>query len=97
MDTQTMALKLIRKNYYVSSLYFKDAYYSISMYKDDRKLLGFKWKDQTYKFNALQNGIAMAPRLFIRLLFATFQKKATFPHLILTTLRCWKTQNGEHN
>ena len=78
MSTLTTALRLIRKNCYMSSLDLKDAYYSVPIHKDHRKLLRFKWEGQTFEFQALPNGLSLAPRLFTKLLkpvFATLRKK----------------------
>lgn len=46
MSTLTTALRLIRKNCYMSSLDLRDAYYSVPIHKDHRNLLRFKWEGQ---------------------------------------------------
>ena len=77
METLSTALSLIRKGCYMASLDLKDAYYSVPIHKDYKKLLRFEWKGHLFEFNALPNGLAAAPRLFTRLLkpvFATLRE-----------------------
>ena len=48
MDTFRTALKLIRPGCFMASVDLKDAYYSIPIAEEDRKLLMFQWKGKYY-------------------------------------------------
>lgn len=78
MDSLTTALNLVTKNCYMASLDLKDAYYSVPICKEHRKFLRFEWKGIVYEYNALPNGLALAPRLFTKLMkpvFASLRSK----------------------
>lgn len=78
METFNNALRLIRKICFMASIYLTDAYHSVPIHEEHRKLLRFEWKGQVFEFNALQNGLALAPRQFTNLLkpiFASLRKK----------------------
>ena len=64
MNTFRTALKLIRPGCFMASVDFKDAYYSIPIAEEDRKLLMFQWKGKYYQFTCLPNGLSSAPRGF---------------------------------
>ena len=68
METLHTALTLITKDCLMASIDLKDAYYSVAIHEEHRKLLRFQWKGQLYEFNALPNGLSSAPRLFTKLL-----------------------------
>ena len=61
MDTFRTALKLIRPGSFMASVDLKDAYYSIPIAEEDRKLLMFQWKGKYYQFTCLPNGLSSAP------------------------------------
>ena len=65
MDTFRTALKLIRPGCFMASVDLKDAYYSIPIEEEDRKLLIFQWKRKYYQFTCLPNGLSSAPRNFL--------------------------------
>ena len=50
----------------------RDAYYSVPISEQDRKLLKFIWNGQLYRFRAMPNGLACAPRVFTKLLKPAF-------------------------
>ena len=78
METLAVALQLVTKDCYMTSIDLKDAYYSIPIHVDHRVMLRFEWKTELYEFNAFPNGLAMAPRKFTKILkpaFATLRKK----------------------
>lgn len=78
MDTLQTALSLVTKNCYMASIDLKDAYYSVPICPEHKKFLRFKWKGQVWQFEALPNGLALAPRKFTKLLkpvFATLRQK----------------------
>ena len=59
MDTFRIALKLIRPRCLMASVDLKDAYYSIPIAEEDRKLIMFQWKGKYYQFTCLPNGLSM--------------------------------------
>ena len=78
MDTLQTALLLVTPNCFLASIVLKDAYYSCSIAPEHRKFLRFAWKERLLEFNALPNGLALAPRKFTKLLkpvFATLRDK----------------------
>ena len=75
MDTFDCARSLITKNCYMTSLDFRDAYYTVPIAKCDRKYLKFIWKDQLFHYNSLPNGLSSGPRMFTKIL------KPPFAHL----------------
>ena len=68
MEILHTALSLIRKHCLMASTDLKDAYYSVPIHPDHRKLLRFVWENKVFEYNALPNGLAVAPRLFTKLL-----------------------------
>ena len=68
MDTFHTALKLIRPGCFMASVDLKDAYYSIPIAEEDRKLLMFQWKGKYYQFTCLPNGLSSAPRIVTKIL-----------------------------
>lgn len=68
MDTFRTALKLIRPGCFMASVDLKDAYYSIPIAEEDRKLLMFQWKGKYYQFTCLPNGLSSSPRIFTKIL-----------------------------
>ena len=74
MDSFQSALLLISPNCYMTSVDLKDAYYSVPIAMADRIYLRFWWQQVLYQFNALPNGLALAPRKFTKLLKPVFAK-----------------------
>ena len=68
------ALDLMEKDSVMASLDLKDAYYTVSVHKSDRKYLKFYWKGMLYQFVALPNGLACAPRFFTKIMSPLFAK-----------------------
>ena len=52
----------------MASVDLKDAYYSIPITEEDRKLLVLQWKRKYYQFTCLHNGLSSAPRIFTKIL-----------------------------
>ena len=78
MDTLQTGLLLVTPKCFFASIDLKDAYYSCSIAPEHRKFLRFAWKERLLEFNALPNGLALAPRKFTKLLkpvFATLRDK----------------------
>ena len=72
MDSLEIALKLVEKGSFFTSLDFKDFYYSVAIHKNYRKYFKFFWNGKLYEFNALPQGFAAAPRLVTRLMKPVF-------------------------
>lgn len=68
MDSFESALNLIKENAYMSSVDLRHAYYSINIAEQHRKFLRFVWKEKYFQYSCLPNGIAMAPRLFTKIM-----------------------------
>ena len=67
MENLQSAITLMTPNYYMATIDLKDAYYSVSAAQNNRKYLGFKWKNQ-FQFTCLPNGLSSAPRIFTKLI-----------------------------
>ena len=83
MDTIQTALKLIRPGCYMASIDLKDAYYSVPVADEDRKLLKFQWEDRYFQFTCLPNGLACAPRLFTKLLKPVYTHVRPIGHICM--------------
>lgn len=68
MDTIKDVVQLVHPNCYFNTVDFKDAYYSVSVKPNDRKWLRFVWKNESYQFTCLPQGLSSAPRTFTKLL-----------------------------
>ena len=72
MDTLRTALQLIKPDCWFTSIDLKDAYYSVSVIKEDRKYLRFLWNNTCYEFSCLPMGLTSSPRVFTKLLKPVF-------------------------
>ena len=68
MENFRNAITLMTPNCFMASIDLKDAYYSVSVNKNDRKYLRFIWKHQLFQFTCLPNGLSCAPRIFTKIL-----------------------------
>ena len=75
MTTLKSAVKLMTKNCFMASIDWKDAYYSVPIKSQHKKLLRFHFDNVLYEFQALPNGLASGPRIFTKL------TKPLFSHL----------------
>ena len=78
METIEIVKNLIQKDSFMSSVDWKDAYYSVKVHKDYRKFLRFFWQGKLYQFTCLPNGLKSAPRVFTKItkvIFATARKQ----------------------
>ena len=78
IETLNTALKLIGEGCFMASIDLKDAYYSLPIHEEHKKLLRSEWKMQVFELNARPNGLALSPRQFTKLLkpiFASLRKK----------------------
>ena len=64
MDTLKTALNLVKKNCFMASIEFPDAYYSVPIALTDQKYLLFQFEGIRYKFVCLPNGLCAAPIIF---------------------------------
>lgn len=60
--------KLINRDCYLASLDLKDAYFLVSVRKNHRKYLRFKFQGTIYEFTCLPFGLSCAPRTFTKIL-----------------------------
>ena len=74
MDSFEKAVSLIKKNIYMSSVDLRHAYYSVHIAEEHQKCLCFKWGDKIFQYTCLPNGLASAPRLFIKLMKLVFSQ-----------------------
>ena len=58
----------------------KDAYYSIPIAEEDRKLLVFQWKGKYYQFTCLSNDLSSAPRIFTKILTPVYARLCSIGH-----------------
>ena len=68
MFSLQMAVELVEEGCWMASVDLKDAYYSVSVSRSNRKYLKFRWKGILYEFRAIPNGLACAPRFFTKIL-----------------------------
>ena len=80
MDSFRTALKLIRPGCFMASVDLKDAYYSIHIVEEDRKVLMFQWKGKCYQFTCLPNGLSSAPRIFTKILKPIYARSRSIGH-----------------
>ena len=59
---------LIEPMDYLIKLDLSDAFFSVPLHKDSRKLTSFRWKGTVYEFRVLCFGLSSAPRIFSKLL-----------------------------
>ena len=78
METLSSATAAMRKNCWFASIDLADAFYSIPVKTEDRKLLRFTFQGQKYQFCALVMGLGTSPRVFTKVLkpaYATLRAK----------------------
>lgn len=63
MDSLDTAVDHVTKDCFMTSIDFKDAYYTIPIAKEHRKYLKSIWSDKILQFKALPNGLTSGPRL----------------------------------
>ena len=68
MEGAHLLRDLLRPGDWMASIDLKDAYFSVTMAQQDRKLLQFSWQGQIYEFQCLPFGLSSAPRVFTKLL-----------------------------
>lgn len=68
METLRSIVRAIDPGDWALSLDLKDAYLHVAMFPADRKFLRFCWQGQHYQFKAMPFGLAIAPRIFTKLM-----------------------------
>lgn len=71
-ESLSSVLSGISKNNFFTSIDLTDAYLTVSVKKEDRKYLKFKWKGELYEFTCLVFGLSTAPRVFTKLMKVIF-------------------------
>ena len=62
METLQLAMNLITRPCYMTSVDLKDAYHNASVAQHHKKYLRFVWRGQLWQFNSMPNRLALAPR-----------------------------------
>ena len=62
------AIVLMRKNCYFYKVDLCDAFYSLSVRKQDRKFLKFKWNGNLYQYTCLPMGFCNSPHTFCKVM-----------------------------
>lgn len=81
MDTIWTAVAMMKPGCYMASIDLKDAYYSVSIAKLDRKYLKFSWRGNLYELTCFPNGLAFCPRKFTKLLKPVYSTLRQMGHL----------------
>ena len=68
MENFAMATEILREGSFMAKVDLKDAFYSISVREDQRKLLRFVVNNETWEFQRMVNGLSTAPRTFTKLM-----------------------------
>ena len=74
MDHLNVALEMVDKDVFMTSIDLKDAYYSVPIWEAHRKYLSFQWEDKIFQFQVLPFGLSSAPRVFTKILKPVFSK-----------------------
>lgn len=78
MESIQSVLKLVKHNCYMAQVDLKDAYYSVPIVQEHRKILRLKFKGKLFQYTCFPNGLACCPRLFTKLLkraYASLREK----------------------
>lgn len=67
LEDSRMVCKLLSKNYYVSNIDLKDAYFLLSIHKHYKRFLCFEFQNTHYHFNCLPFGLNIAPYIFTKI------------------------------
>lgn len=67
LEDYRTVLKLITDSCYFTSIDLKDAYFSLTIKKDHRKYLRFRFENKTYEFNCLPFGLNLGPYIFTKI------------------------------
>ena len=81
---------LLQPHDWLGKIDLKDAYIVIPIWKNHRKYLRFLWKDTLLEFACLPFGLAVAPRLFTKVMkpVVALLRRAGIPLIIYWTICC---------
>ena len=57
---------LLPKDFWTTSIDFKDGFWHVPVSRTKRSFLGFRWKNQNWQFRAMPFGLNIAPRIFTK-------------------------------
>ena len=66
MEDKNIIKSLINENDYLVSIDLKDAFHSISLHPESRKLTVFEFEGKRYSYNVLPFGLTSSPRIFTK-------------------------------
>ena len=72
MESIWSAISHVTPNCFISSIDFKDAYYSVPIASEDQKYIKFEWGNTLYQFTCFPNGLACCPLKFTKLMKPVF-------------------------
>ena len=81
LELMENALDLITEGCYFGSVDLKDAYYSISIYKNYQEYLKLFWKEEYYQYIVFPNVFSSAVRVFAKVLTPPFKYLGSKGHL----------------
>ena len=68
MEDREVIKSLINKNDFFVSIDLKDAFHSISLHNDSKRLTTFEFEGKRYAFNVLPFGLTSSPRIYTKIL-----------------------------
>ena len=68
MEDIRSVTKLVQKNWFMSSIDLKDAYFLVPIDPNHRKYLRFQYKNQFFEFTCLPFGLSVAPYVFTKIM-----------------------------
>jgi len=68
METINILQDILKKGDWMGKIDLKDAYLTVPISPQDQKFLRFRWREQAYQCTALPFGLAMAPRVFSKIM-----------------------------
>jgi hypothetical protein len=68
MEHLTTVKSLLKQGHFMTKLHLKDAYLSVAIHPQSKKILGFLWQNKAYQFRSLPFGLNIAPSMFTRLM-----------------------------
>ena len=82
MDTLDTMIKLMKPGCYMASTDLRDAYYTVAIHPDHQKYLKFVANGVLYQYTRLPNGLASAPRIFIKLMKPVYSTLCSMGQII---------------
>ena len=72
MDSLKTVTDLMTQGCFMASVDIKDAYYTVPIATEHQKYLKFTWRDKSYQYTCVPNGLESAPRILTKLLKSVF-------------------------